>query len=119
MATKEVTNDNFRDVYTNNDIVILDFWAAWCGPCQNFKPVYEQVSEKYADVFFGTVETDAEQKLSAYFHIRSIPSIIIIREGLEIFRNSGSLNELQLSEAIEQIKSLDMEAVKKEHDEAE
>lgn len=119
MATHVLTNDNFRETYTNNDIVILDFWAVWCGPCKSFKPTYEAVSEKYPDLLFGTVETEVEQKLSAYFHIRSIPSIIIIREGLELFRHSGSLNEEQLCKVIEDVIALDMEEVKKEHDEAE
>ena len=119
MATHEVTDGNFRETYTDNDIVVLDFWATWCGPCQNFKPVFEKVSEQHSDLFFGTVETDQEQKLSAYFHIRSIPSIVIIREGMEIFRHSGSLNEAQMAQAIEQVKGLDMEEVKREHDAAE
>ncbi len=119
MATHVVTNDNFRETYTNNDIVILDFWAVWCGPCKVFKPTFEAVSNKYSDLFFGTVETEVEQKLSAYFQIRSIPSIIIIREGLELFRHSGALNEEQLSKVIEDVKALDMEEVKKEHDASE
>jgi len=119
MTTTAINDANFRELYSANDIVVLDFWAVWCGPCQSFKPTYEAVSNKYPDIVFGTVETEAEQKLSAYFFIRSIPSIVIIRRGLEVFRHPGSLSEEALVNAIEHVKTLDMDEVEKEHDDAE
>lgn len=113
MATVTISEQNFREIYQTNDIVVLDFWASWCGPCQQFAPVFEQVSEKYPEIVFGKVDTEAEEKLSSYFEIRSIPTIIIIREQLEVFRHSGTAGSQELQSVIEQIQAADMDEVKK------
>lgn len=93
--------------------VLVDFWASWCGPCMSFLPVYEKVSEDHPDVVFGKVDTEEEQELAAHFSIRSIPTLMVIREGYEIFFQPGALYEEQLRELVEKVKALDMEDVKK------
>ena len=119
MATTDIGDENFREIYQNNDIIILGFWASWCGPCRRFSPIFEEVSEKYPEIIFGKVETEAEAKLSGYFGIRSIPTVIIIREKLEVYRSSGVLSSVDLQQLIEQVKSLDMEEVRKKIEEEE
>lgn len=114
MATTNLTKENFRSTYESNDIVLIDFWASWCGPCMQFMPIYEKVSEDHPDVIFGKVDTEAEQELAAHFSIRSIPTIMVIRGGFEIFFQPGALNEEMLRELIEKVKELDMEEVKKQ-----
>jgi thioredoxin 1 len=112
MATISIKDENFRDTYQNNEIVVLDFWAPWCGPCHQFTPIFEEVSEMYGDVIFGKVNTEEEEKLSAYFGIRSIPTIIILRQELEVFRHSGFLGEKELKDLIDQIKKTPMSEIK-------
>ena len=112
MATINFDDDSFREAYKNNDIVIMDFWAVWCNPCHQFAPIYEEVSEEYKDIVFGKVETEVQQQLSAYFGIRSIPTIIIIREQLEVFRHSGVLGSRELKEVVEKVKTLNMDEVR-------
>lgn len=114
MATTEISDNNFREVYQANDIVILDFWANWCGPCHQFAPTFEAISEKNTDLVFGKVDTEAEIKLSSYFHVRSIPTILIIRDGLEVFRHSGVLASDELQQVIDKVKTLDMAEVEKQ-----
>ncbi len=116
MATTELTKDNFREIYENNDIVIVDFWASWCGPCMSFMPTYEKVSEDYPDIVFGKVDTELEQELAAHFSIRSIPTLMVIRETYELFFQPGALGEDQLRELITKVKELDMDEVKKKLD---
>jgi thioredoxin 1 len=113
MATTEITDDNFRQIYQDNEIVVLDFWASWCGPCLSYAPIYEKVSEQTEGVVFGKVDTEAQPKLSEYFAIRSIPTTIIIREQLELFRHSGLVPEDALKDVIQKIKAADMEEVRK------
>ena len=116
MATTELNKDNFREIYQKSDIVIVDFWASWCGPCMNFLPIYEKVSEEFPDVVFGKIDTEIEQELSSHFSIRSIPTLMVIREGYEVFFQPGALDEKDLRTLIEKVKELDMEEVRKKFD---
>ena len=111
MATVELILDNFEDVVTRNDIVIVDFWAAWCGPCKGFAPVFEAASEKHTDVVFGKVDTDAQQALAGHFAIRSIPTVMIFREKVIVYSQGGALPEAGLESLLTQVRALDMKEV--------
>ncbi len=119
MATIQITGQNFNDIVTNNDIVILDFWAEWCAPCKSFAPIFEKASEQYDDVVFGKVNTEEEQELAAYFQVRSIPTTIIFREQIAVFMQPGLLPEEALHDILRQVKELDMDQVRKEIEEQE
>jgi thioredoxin len=112
MATIEITEDNFNDTVENNSIVILDFWAAWCGPCKSFAPTFEAASEKHQDIVFGKIDTEAQQGLGGAFDIRSIPTLMILRDQIMIFRESGALPASALEKLIEQVRQLDMDKVR-------
>ncbi|MCW8932525.1 MAG: thioredoxin [Gammaproteobacteria bacterium] len=114
MATIEVTAENFNEVISNNEFVIVDFWAPWCGPCKGFAPVYEELSEKYPDIVFAKINTEEEQQLAGEFQIRSIPTLMIFREQIILFSQPGALQGSQLEQVIEQAKGLDMDEVKKD-----
>ena len=114
MATIDITKETIEDTIANNDIVIIDFWAPWCGPCKSFAPTYESVSEKYDDVIFGKVNTEDQQELGANFQIRSIPTLMIFREQIAIFSQAGALPESALEEVIAKVKALDMDQVRKD-----
>lgn len=111
MATTEVTVDNFNSTIENNDIVFLDFWADWCGPCKMFAPVFEKAAEANSDVVFGKIDTEAQQELAAAFQIRSIPTLMAFRENVLVFSQPGALNGGQLDQVIEAVRELDMEEV--------
>lgn len=114
MATVELTKENFQDVVANNDFVIIDFWAPWCGPCRSFAPTYEAASEKHADIVFGKVNTEEQQELAGYFQIRSIPTLMIFREKIIIFSQPGMLPASAFDDLIGRAKELDMEQVRKD-----
>jgi thioredoxin 1 len=111
MATVTLTKDNFEDVITKNDLLIIDFWAPWCGPCKGFAPVFEAASEKHTDVVFAKVNTDEEQELAGHFAIRSIPTIMVFREQVVLFSQAGALPANALESVITQAQALDMKQV--------
>ena len=114
MATVELTKDNFEQTVTDNPIVIVDFWAPWCGPCKGFAPVFEKAAEAHADVVFGKVNTDDQQELAGAFNIRSIPTLMIFREKVVLFQQAGALPGQALEQVLAQAKSIDMAKVHQE-----
>ena len=114
MAIVELTKENFEQVITGNDMVLVDFWAPWCGPCRSFAPVFEQASEKYPDVVFAKVNTEEEQEIAGHFQIRSIPTLMIFREKIIIFSQPGALPGSALDQLVEQASKLDMDQVRRD-----
>nr|WP_300345607.1 thioredoxin [Nesterenkonia sp.] len=114
MATTELTQENFQKTLDESDILLIDFWADWCGPCKQFAPVYEEVSEQHPDVTFGKVDTEAEQELAAAANISSIPTVMAFRENVLVFAQPGALNADQLNQVIGAVKDLDMDEVHKQ-----
>lgn len=114
MATVELTQENFDQIVGDNNFVMIDFWASWCGPCKNFAPIYEKVSDLHDDVVFAKVNTEEQQALAAHFQIRSIPTLMIFRDQIIIFSQPGMLPEESLKELIDKAKELDMDQVRNE-----
>jgi len=112
VAAVTITKENFNETIENNDVVILDFWAEWCGPCKAFAPTFEKMSEEYPNVVFGKIDTEAEQEIAQAFRIRSIPTLMIFREQIMLFNEAGSLPESQLKEILGKALELDMEDVR-------
>ena len=114
MATVELTKENFEKIVTESPMVIVDFWAPWCGPCRGFAPIYEQAAEGHADVVFGKINTEEEQELAGAFNIRSIPTLMVFREKVVLFQQAGALPASALEQVISQAKALDMAKVHQE-----
>jgi len=112
MAAIELTNENFQDTIDNNNVVLIDFWASWCGPCQSFGPVFEAASEKNPEMVFAKVNTEEQMELAAYFQVRSIPMLAIFRDQIMVFAQPGALPASSLDQLIEQVKQLDMDKVR-------
>ncbi|MDO4822254.1 MAG: thioredoxin [Rothia sp. (in: high G+C Gram-positive bacteria)] len=119
MATIEITQENLTQNVENSDILFLDFWADWCGPCKQFGPIFEAASEKHTDITFGKVDTEDQQQLAAAAGITSIPTIMGFREGVLVFSQPGALNAQQFDQIIDAVKGLDMAEVHKQVAEAE
>ena len=111
MPTTHITKDTFNDTINSNDIVLVDWWAEWCGPCRSFAPVFEEASEKHSDIVFGKIDTEAQPELSAMARITSIPTIMAFREGILIFSQAGALPAASLEELIGKVRDLDMAQV--------
>ena len=119
MATIELNEQTLEKTIVENDIVIIDFWAPWCGPCKNFAPIYEEVSEKYPDIVFAKVNTEEEQAIAAHLQIRSIPTLMVFREQIVLFSEAGMLPGSALEQLVSQVKELDMANVRAEIEAAE
>lgn len=114
MATKALTKETFEQTLTGNDIVLVDFWAEWCGPCRSFAPVFEKVSEAHPNIVFAKVDTEAEPELAAAFQVRSIPTLMAVRDRVVLYSQPGAIPEAALEDLVSQIEQVDMEEVRKE-----
>ncbi len=114
MAIKNLTAEDFESTVTENAIVLVDFWAAWCGPCRQFAPIYDKAADKNPDIVFGKVDTEAEQELAGMAQITSIPTLMAFRDGIAVFRQAGALPGHVLDDLIKQIRDLDMDEVRKQ-----
>jgi thioredoxin 1 len=116
MATVNLTDKNFDEMLEKNDIIILDFWASWCGPCKSFAPIFEAASEAHTDVVFAKVNTEEQQELAAAFGIRAIPTVVVLREQIPVFMQPGMLPPQALEDILGQVKKLDMAEVRAEYE---
>jgi len=114
MALENLTSENFNEKVQENEIVILDFWAPWCGPCRQFAPIFEETAKEHPEILFGKINTEEEQELAGYFQIRSIPTVMAMKEGIVVFAQPGLLPKEALEDIIKQLKELDMDKVREE-----
>ena len=111
MSVRELTKDNFNETVDSNDIVIVDFWAEWCGPCKSFSPVFETVSDNHPEIFFGKINAEEQTELAQAFHIRSIPTVTLFRQQIQLFSQSGMLSIAQLESLLQKACELDMSLI--------
>lgn len=119
MSTTEITSDNFKTIVGESDMVVLDCWAEWCGPCRAFAPIYEAASERHPGVVWGKLDTEAQPEIAAAFEIQSIPTVMVFRQGILLFRQAGMLPARALDQLIGEVKGLDMDDVRKQIEEHE
>lgn len=111
MSVIELTRDNFNETVDNNDIVVVDFWAEWCGPCKSFAPIFEMVSENHPGITFGKINTEEQTELAQAFQIRSIPTLMLFREQIQLFAQPGALSVAQLEDLLQKASELDMKPI--------
>jgi len=114
MALVNLTKDNFDEMVSGSEIAVLDFWAPWCGPCKQFAPIFEKVSQEYPDILFGKINTEEEQELAGHFQIQSIPTVMVLRDNIVLFSQPGLIPEEGLKDILRQVKELDMDEIRKE-----
>ena len=119
MATVTLTKDNFEETITNNETVIVDFWAEWCGPCRTFAPTFEKASEEHDEIVFGKVDTEDQPELAGYFNIRSIPTLMVFRDNVILYSQPGALPPEMFQDLIGQVKDIDMDEVHRKIAEAQ
>jgi thioredoxin len=117
MAVIDLTKENFEQTIVDNELVLVDFWAEWCGPCKSFAPVYEEVSGLHEDVIFGKVDTEAQRELAQHFQIRSIPTLALFRDNILLMQEAGALPKSALEQVVQKAKALDMDQVRKDIEE--